>query len=602
MMETCPGCERTFNGKVKLEKHMKGCDYAKALKLSSTSGIRDCIVPEGSMSHFHLLNGMDKDEIKFPKTYACYICGKEYGSKSISIHEKQCAERFQKQQERRPSQERKKLPKRPFFEKATSLEERNAWARASFENHVMVACPGCKRTFEGESKLEKHTKGCDYVKELNQSSSGIRIRHNNILNLSGIDENNHKAPRTYVCYLCGKEYGSESISIHEKQCAELFKKQQEQLPVKERKSLPRRPSFEKATSLEERNSFARESFENMMMVICPGCGRTFNESTKLEKHMKGCNHVKKLRHLSSGFRDCIVPEESTSHNDLLKLNGIDATPKTYVCYICGEEYGSKSISVHEKHCAQLFKKRQELLPEEERKSLPRRPSFEKATSLEERNILARASFEIMMEACPGCGRSFNEMTKLEKHMKGCDHVKKLIKQSSGIRDHRTSEESISRIEESNLNRTCENKNQVAPILCVCYICGEECASESISIHERQCAEFFKKQQGKLPIKERKTLPKRPSFERATSLEERNSWARASFNETCLGYKRTFNEIARLEKQEKGCDHVKKIKLSTSGIQGCIVLTEGTTSHDDLLVFHDLYDIKNKKYEDVTENT
>jgi hypothetical protein len=38
-------------------------------------------------------------------------------------------------------------------------------------------------------------------------------------------------PKAVVCYICGKEFGTQSIGIHEAQCANKFEAQQQLLPA-----------------------------------------------------------------------------------------------------------------------------------------------------------------------------------------------------------------------------------------------------------------------------------------------------------------------------------------------------------------------------------
>ena len=87
-----------------------------------------------------------------------------------------------------------------------------------------------------------------------------------------------------------------SISIHETQCLKKFHDQQAQLPAEERKRAPARPSACGAggasLSLEERNSLAKEAYEEQVMVRCEGCQRTFSGRDRLEKHMRGCEGAK----------------------------------------------------------------------------------------------------------------------------------------------------------------------------------------------------------------------------------------------------------------------------------------------------------------------
>jgi hypothetical protein len=68
------------------------------------------------------------------------------------------------------------------------------------------------------------------------------------------------------------------------------------------------------------------------------------------------------------LRDCIVPgapmgssSSSSSSGATPDKKTIGSKPKAVVCYICGKEYGTQSISIHETQCAQKFAAQQELL-------------------------------------------------------------------------------------------------------------------------------------------------------------------------------------------------------------------------------------------------
>ena len=92
--------------------------------------------------------------------YVCYICGQEYGSKSLPIHEAQCRRKFEQQQAQLPVEQRRGVLSRASVDGEGSVEERNARARAAYEEHVMVGCKGCGRTFSGEDRLQVHMRGC----------------------------------------------------------------------------------------------------------------------------------------------------------------------------------------------------------------------------------------------------------------------------------------------------------------------------------------------------------------------------------------------------------------------------------------------------------
>ncbi len=46
VMVPCPGCGRTFSALERMQIHMKGCKDAQSTRPST--GIRDCIVPQGA--------------------------------------------------------------------------------------------------------------------------------------------------------------------------------------------------------------------------------------------------------------------------------------------------------------------------------------------------------------------------------------------------------------------------------------------------------------------------------------------------------------------------------------------------------------------------
>ena len=45
-------------------------------------------------------------------------------------------------------------------------------------------------------------------------------------------------------------------------------------------------------------------------------------------------------------------------------------PKTIVCYICGREFGTRSLTIHIKSCQQKWENEQNLLPKKQRRKCP----------------------------------------------------------------------------------------------------------------------------------------------------------------------------------------------------------------------------------------
>ena len=50
--------------------------------------------------------------------------------------------------------------------------------------------------------------------------------------------------KTVICYICGREFGSKSIGIHEPQCLEKWKVENAKLPKGQRRPLPKKPDGE----------------------------------------------------------------------------------------------------------------------------------------------------------------------------------------------------------------------------------------------------------------------------------------------------------------------------------------------------------------------
>lgn len=48
-----------------------------------------------------------------PKALMCYICGREYGTKSLEIHIKTCIKKWEIEESKKPKRERRPLPQPP---------------------------------------------------------------------------------------------------------------------------------------------------------------------------------------------------------------------------------------------------------------------------------------------------------------------------------------------------------------------------------------------------------------------------------------------------------------------------------------------------------
>ena len=127
-----------------------------------------------------------------------------------------------------------------------------------------------------------------------------------------------KAPRkppTMACYICGRDYGTKSLPIHEPQCLKKFNIQNDKLPINERLPLPRknRTSAVARVLLREEEQIATPSlpegvYRNVVpdgglvhqffehcysefekeLIPCKKCGRTFAPERHV-LHEPNCN-------------------------------------------------------------------------------------------------------------------------------------------------------------------------------------------------------------------------------------------------------------------------------------------------------------------------
>lgn len=142
----CPNCSRTFNiGSI--QSHMKACNNKNGTNADP----------------FEQKKGKKTER---PMGIMCYICGREYFSKSISIHLEKCKEKWIYTESQKPKAERRPLPEEPkkFNEMIITggqgnRDEYNDEAFKEYNEKALVPCDGCGRTFLPDS-LIKHQKGC----------------------------------------------------------------------------------------------------------------------------------------------------------------------------------------------------------------------------------------------------------------------------------------------------------------------------------------------------------------------------------------------------------------------------------------------------------
>ncbi|CAM9488383.1 unnamed protein product [Lampetra planeri] len=340
----------------------------------------------------------------------CYICGREFGSKSISLHEPKCLEKWQIENEKLPKHLRRPEPSKPNTDSKAGVGAANdlAWQSAQAQ---LVACDNCGRTFLPD-RLAIHQRSCFKSKEIAAKDGGGTNKKNGNVTAS-LQATKAPMPRTLICYICGREFGTKSLSIHEPQCLEKWKNENDRLPRELRRPVPKKPLVAQAGggtgAIAVSNEAAWESFKGQL-VPCSNCGRKFAPD-RLQVHQRSCK-VKGpgASPASTGAGTSAAPK-------------VIRKPQTVICYICGREFGTKSISIHEPQCFTKWHVENDKLPKNMRRPEPKKPEVALIKSsgtydLEAANAAAWQSSQGQLVPCPVCGRTFLP-DRLAVHQRAC---------------------------------------------------------------------------------------------------------------------------------------------------------------------------------------
>ena len=251
-----------------------------------------------------------------------------------------------------------------------------------------------------------------------------------------------RKPPHVVCYICGRLYGTTSISLHIPKCMEKWEMENAQLPRNLQRKPPRRPAGwgdsplssdprKRGAQLDVMNDLAFQASQSQL-VPCENCGRTFNPD-RLPVHQRSCRPNNPLK-LSKNFD----PSRATSRGqrpspmgDYRRSPQPPNKPKTVVCFICGREFGTKSISIHEPQCMKKWEIENSRLPKHLRRPQPVKPSIlpslsgQSSDDVERMNQLAFESSQRQLVQCINCGRTFLP-DRLDIHMRSCKPGSKRI--------------------------------------------------------------------------------------------------------------------------------------------------------------------------------
>ncbi|KAG7203292.1 hypothetical protein KM043_010385 [Ampulex compressa] len=292
---------------------------------------------------------------KGPKTITCYICGREFGTASFPIHEPRCMQKWERENDSLPASQRRPKPQRPVV-----AVDHNDWNAAAWEESQaqLVPCAKCGRTFLPD-RLPVHQRSCKAtLKNQNIEKSDVCTVVRQWSNKTQV------RPPTVACKICGRNFGTRSIKIHEPQCTKRWQIENENERLNKRDEVSR----------EKGGLFSRQ--ENLPAISPIG-----------ELQQK----------------------------------------KTMTCYICGRDFGSTSIGIHEPQCLKKWHIENDKLPLNQRRQVPQKPEIIHICNPETGNVvvdiaaMAEASWKSHLSQlvpCKHCKRTFNP-DRVSVHERSC---------------------------------------------------------------------------------------------------------------------------------------------------------------------------------------
>merc|ERR1712123_477448 len=132
---------------------------------------------------------MGRRTISMPVT--CYLCGRDFGSRSIAIHVPNCLKKWEDEQKKLPKSQRRPLPRAPeqldqILEgklQGEDLKRFNEAVMEEWNRAVLAECEHCGRTFF-PTKLAKHQKSCTQANPMTNPNrvKGVASRTESLVN------------------------------------------------------------------------------------------------------------------------------------------------------------------------------------------------------------------------------------------------------------------------------------------------------------------------------------------------------------------------------------------------------------------------------------
>lgn len=410
-----------------------------------------------------------------PVAVICYICGRQYGTRSIQIHQAQCIKKWEKENAELPPSQRRTLPEKPKeltrISPGKQLEQQNQIAFDLYQKQL-VPCSQCGRTFQPD-RLEVHMRSC---KKLNPIKNP---------NITPLPSNNTPNRSSNASQRTNTKKGlSASVTAQAANSTHVDKQ-------------PHRSQT-----------------------------ATFSRNYKSKHQLPSIDATN--ANISKSKNSAKVSQRTTSASNNVRQK-IPRKPKTLICYICGREFGTTSLAIHEPQCLEKWKIENSKLPKSQRRPLPVKPAINagESGSKDQHAEMNRLAYKSAMEQllpCKNCGRTFLP-DRLPVHLRSCkpSPASLAAKKTESAKTNRNSK-STSKISlefnaangnssfTNNKLSISEDKDQKVmnniPYV-ICYVCGKKYGSASIKIHEPQCLKKWELENAALPPQQRRKTPIKP---------------------------------------------------------------------------------------------
>jgi len=237
-----------------------------------------------------------------PRTVTCYICGRDFGSRSIGIHLPSCTKKWEQEQEKLPKKERRPLPTAPTdFDKVVkgeitgkALAKVNQKAADEFNEAALEACQWCGRTFlpkplihhkaacTEEKPMARKAPGDSYTAQAKAKVNYPKIRTKSVKEKSPDNKEDkvEEEPQTIQIQIHQEKTNNESPEKV---------KMNSSTPVTRRKPPPSPAKIQKEEKEEEEEggSGRNSSHSSLVMISQPGSNRSSLElETEEEKEAR----------------------------------------------------------------------------------------------------------------------------------------------------------------------------------------------------------------------------------------------------------------------------------------------------------------------------